>query len=223
MPPVNDISTVVSLLPVRIDENKPGLIPGQYQMPAVDDPMKDIHLLLVMRASFPVYLDESRPALVVPSPSDTVAESICRDFKVASSFYQAGVAEPGLFWVREAADEKLIRTKYAQELEEARAKQIMWFKRCVEGADDDWGKYHMRKMISTLQRLACKCLKLEREWYIEGEVAQNLALVKCIFCRAEIDPEAVTCRFCTGIQDPARHAALSGGKTVQTVNTLQGS
>lgn len=204
-----DASTVVSLLPVRIDENKPGLIPGQFIIKAVEDPMAGMELLHVVRANFPVYLDENRPALIVPAPSDLVAESICRDYKISMNQFAPGVSEPGLFWVRDQHDASTIREKFKGELLKARTMQTEWFKRIVGEADDDWAKYKMRRVISTMQRLACNALKLTRDWNMDREINDNLAQVLCKFCRADIHPEAITCRHCGGIQDMAKFTAMN--------------
>src|SRR5215471_9233096 len=95
-----DVSTVVSLLPVPFDESKPGLFPAQYIIPPVENPFEDFEVLHVYRARFPVYLDENRPALIVPAPSDTVADSLVRDYKGSIAENTPGIAEPGLFWAR---------------------------------------------------------------------------------------------------------------------------
>lgn len=196
-----DVSTVISVLPVPIDDSKPGLIPTQYALAPVKDPMKDFSYLHVFRARFPVYLDENRPALVVPAPSDTVAESICRDYKVSMSYVEAGVAEPGIFWVRGLYKEKDIQSELAEELHEARKKQLVWFERLVEIADDDWNRYHIRRMITTIQKLAASTLKLDREWSLDKDIRNALAVTNCKFCRAEIHPDAVVCRYCSGVLD----------------------
>lgn len=202
-----DTSTVISLLPVPIDEDKPGLIPGKFLLPAVVDPMKDFNLLTVSRCKFPVYLDENRPALIVPAPSDTVAESICRDYKISMAHYETGVAEPGLFWARGNLTKNDVLVQLEQDLNEARKMQVEWFKRLVDSADDDWGKYHVRRLISSLQRKACQILKLDREWNMDKEVTENLKLTACKFCRADIHAESVVCRYCGGILNMARYKA----------------
>lgn len=201
----SDVSTVISLLPVPIDESKPGLLPTQYVLKSVKNPMEDLEVLHVFRARFPVYLDENRPALVVPAPSDTVADSICRDYKAGMGQYVEGVAEPGLFWARGFFKETDVRQKLSEELYRARTLQTQWFKLLVEVADDDWGQYHMRKMISTIQRRACDALKLDREWNSDREIAANLAMKPCPFCRAEVHPEAIICLHCRGILNMDRY------------------
>lgn len=200
-----DISTIVSILPIPVDESKPGLIPSQYLIPGVKDPMKDMETVQVVRARFPVYLDENRPSLIVPAPSDLVADSICRDYKVSMMQYEANVAEPGLFWILGAHTKETIEGAYYEELDKARIMQLMWFKRLVEAADDDWSKYRMRRAISTIQRLAASVLKLEKEWNIEGEVLKVMALRPCKFCFADVHPEAVICSHCRGILNMDRY------------------
>lgn len=196
-----DVSTVISILPVEIDDSKPGLIPTQYRIKSVKDPMNDFAILHVFRARFPVYLDENRPALVVPAPSDTVAESICRDYKSSMSYVEPGVSEPGIFWERGFFDEDAVEMKLDKELNHARKMQLEWFRRLVEVADDDWNRYHIRRMITTLQRHAAKVLKIEKEWAGMVSNEPSMKFTNCKFCRAEIHPDAIICRYCTGVLD----------------------
>lgn len=196
---MQDCSTIVSIVPVIIDDSKPGLIPSQYIIPAVKDPTNDFEILNIFRARFPVYLDENRPALVVPAPSDTVAESICRDYKVAVSYYEPGVAEPGLFWLRGYMSKETVAMSHSDELAEARRLQIAWFKRLVEVAEDDWSRYHLRRVISTIQRIAANFLGHEAEWTNIKDPIAAPRMVLCKFCKAEIHPDSVICRYCTGV------------------------
>lgn len=201
-----DVSTVISLLPIPLVEVKPGLIPAQYIIKAVQNPMKDIEVLNIFRARFPVYVDEHRPAIVVPEPSDRVAASICRDYKITVSHYEVDKAEPGLFWVsgqysiRELMNN--IDPKISKAIEMARTYQTEWFKRLVISADDAWGKYKMRRMISDIERLAAVALGLEKEWNIDTMVER--ALTVCKFCRSQVNQEAIVCPQCHGILDIER-------------------
>lgn len=201
-----DVSTVISLLPIPLIETKPGLQPAEYIIRAVKNPMKDIETLHIFRAKFPVYIDEYRPAIVVPEPSDKVAASICRDYKVTVSHYEPDVAEPGLFWVsgKHRAEEILagVEPRITKGVERARELQIEWFKRLVTEADDQWGKFKMRRMISDIERLAAVTLGLEKEWNIDTLVSR--ALTVCKFCRSQINNEAIICPQCHGILDIER-------------------
>jgi hypothetical protein len=200
-----DIATVISVLPIRLSEDKP-LTPSNYVIPPVKDPEKQVETLMVRRGSFRVYIDESRPALIIPEPADIIAAAICRDFKVSSTNFQPGVAEPGLFYVRggysnqEVLDSKDIKP----DLMKVRSLQNNWFKSLIATADDDWSRYKMRRMISDLQRLACKCLNLERAWDIDLEVISSRSIL-CKFCKAEVHPEAIICMHCRGILNMERY------------------
>ena len=101
----------------------------------------------------------------------------------------------------------------------ARDLQITWFKRLVEIADDDWSQYHIRKMISTSQRLAANALKLDKEWNQEREIEKLLALKPCKYCHADLHPEAIICQYCRGILDLTRYnAEYKSADMVGTVN-----
>jgi hypothetical protein len=199
-----DASTIVSLLPVAISETKPGLQPAQYFIPAVKDPASDFNLLVVLRGKFPVYIDESRPAIVVPEPSDRIAQSICRDLKVGWPHLEKEVSEPGLFWVPGKRTKVEINTDKdcKKLLDTAREWQNEWFKRLVEEADNYWQQHKARRMISDVQRKAAILLKLDREWNIDQEVADSMSV--CKFCRSMIHPAAIVCPSCQGILDMPR-------------------
>jgi hypothetical protein len=200
-----DIATVISILPISINEDKP-LIPSNYQIKAVRDTDNEVETLVIKRGSFRVYIDESRPALIIPEPADVIAAGICRDFKVSASNVEPGIAEPGLFWSRGAfTREEVLASKDLQgELYNTRAKQTKWFKNMIAMADDDWNRYHQRRMISDLQRLACKCLHIERPWDIDLEIGKAVKMLSCKFCRAEVHPEAIICMHCRGVLDMAK-------------------
>ena len=203
-----DISTVITMLPVPLTETKPGLHPGSFLIPAVRNPMKDVAVVHIARAKFPVYIDENRPALIVPEPSDIVAESICRDYRVAVMDYEPGRAEPGLFWVKEkwSIEEVLSGSSevLTRELKKYRELQIEWFKRMVSRADDEWARIRQRRAISDLQRHAAVALGLtDKEWNINTIVEK--ALDVCKFCRTPVAREAMVCGNCGGVLDLERY------------------
>lgn len=204
-----DSSTVISLVPVAINETKPGLIPGSYSIPACARPMDDFNVLHVVRAKYAVYIDENRPALVVPEPSDRVAESICRDLKVSWGHYVPDRSEPGLFWVSGARTKVELQAFFNKEpagidrLSRVRALQLEWFKKLVDEGDDLWGRHRARRMISDLQRAAAKALHLTKEWDIQNAI--NTAMSVCKFCRGEVDPNAIVCKHCTGVLNVERY------------------
>lgn len=203
-----DVSTVISLVPLPINEVKPGLIPPAYHIDACKDPHTSCSILVILRAQFSVYIDETRPTLTVPEPSDRVAESICRDLKVSWGHYVPDVVEPGLFWIRGAYKPAEILSSQAmpeikEMLFEAREKQMKWFSALVAEADDLWSRHRARRMISDLQRAAAKHLALQRDWDLSIEIKESLSV--CKYCRADVHPEAMVCKACNGILDMVRY------------------
>lgn len=201
IPRAQDISTVVSLLPFPIQEKKPGLIPNVFIVPAAKQ--GDFEILQVSRARFPVYIDENRPALIVPEPSDNVCEAIVRDFKAGQIGFEAEIAEPGIFWVSGPYEKEQIKSIFKAELDRANALQMEWYKNIVRIADDDWERYHQHKFISSLQIHAVNILNLDRPYNTGVEV--TAALSQCKWCFSQVNPKAVVCPACRGILDEERY------------------
>lgn len=205
-PRSNDISTVVSILPYPLWEKKPGLVPGEFRIPAAKP--GEFVLFNVERCQHAVYLDDTRPRLIVPDPSDLVARSIVFDHKTAMICYEAGIAEPGLAWVwgeftNDKEGKKSFILAHQAVLEQVNELQMNWYHRLLLMADDDWARYKQHKMITNLQRTAAQVLGQDREWLLEQKIAE--ALSKCKFCFSMVHPEACICPTCHGIVDEARY------------------
>jgi hypothetical protein len=199
-------ATVVSLVPFVIDETKPGMTPSRFFIEAA--PTEGFSTLLVQDCRHGVYLDEFRPVLVVPTSPEEVAEAICFDYKRGQLGIVAGEAEPGLFWVPGdyAAPEKhkALLAQFASQFREAERVQQGWFKALVSKADDEWGRFEQRGMISAMQKIAAARLKLERPWLIDGEVIASLS--ECPVCFEKVNPRAVICRHCDAILNEEEYA-----------------
>lgn len=203
----NDISTVISMLPYPLMESKPGLVPGVFKIPFAEP--GDFQLLVVERCTHPVYLDENRPRLIVPDPSDLVARSIVNDHKIAMICYENEIAEPGIDWVsgeykndkNGKASVKLANPELFKRMETL---QLTWYERLLKMADDDWSQYRRHKLITELQRTAATVLgQTNREWMLKDRIEE--ALSKCKFCFAQIHPLACLCPSCHGILDMDRY------------------
>jgi hypothetical protein len=197
--------TVISMVPFAIDETKPGMTPSRFYIdPATEE---SFSCLLVTKCQHGVYLDEFRPVLIVPTAPEEVAEAICFDYKKGQLEFQVGVAEPGLFWVQGdyAAKEKHAELKAvsAEEFRATTKMQTEWFKLLVAKADDAWGKFHQRAMISHIQKVAAARLKLNREWQLDVEV--SAALSECPVCFEKVHPRAIICRGCNAILNQAEY------------------
>jgi len=210
-------TTVISLVPFKIEEVKPGMTPSKFFIDPA--PENSFSCLLVTRCQHGVYLDEYRPVLIVPTPPEDVAEAICFDYKKGQLELSIGVAEPGLFWVpgdyskKEKHDE--LQAIYAEDFRHAGKLQVEWFKALVTKADDAWGKFHQRAMIPQITKIAASRLKLERDWLLDAEV--KAAMSECPVCFSKVHPQAIICRGCQNILKPAEYAKYQFAKGAQPV------
>jgi hypothetical protein len=193
--------TVVSIVPFNIVENKPGLFPGQFIIPAAQG--EDFNILHVGPSKYYVYLDSERGYFEAQSTEKEVAESIVMDYSVAQVGYGDG-SQPGLFIIPEKLTKEEIRKKYSGKLSEIRAVQNNWFRRLVTLADDDWARYHQHKMISDLQRFAAQYLGMDREWLIQA----TDEVKRCPGCRTVVDPLAIICSNCRTVLNKAEYDKL---------------
>lgn len=194
-------STVVSTLPILINETKPGLVPNNF---IIQPAKKGEFTKLVIGVSYHFILnnDPKLPPHAIPEASDVVAAAIVNDLK--SSFMgtrstpqsDGSVAIPGVFWVPgEPTDEEIVKN-HKSLLDSAFKNTKAWFQQLVKIADDDWNRHRQRGMITDLQRTACTYLGLEKEWDIGTLLLQSSS---CWACKSSINPEAIVCPNCKAI------------------------
>ena len=181
--------TVVSLLPFPLREVKPGMFPGEFQIPAClqDKP----GILHVDRSRHDVYLDDKRGTIPIWTPSDEIARSLIYDYRTACLAIDED-AVPGLFWVDGEKTLAALGRDHGKELNQYQKFQENWFERLVKLADDDWERLHKHTAISGLQRMAAKSLGLDRPWLIVKPHEQT----KCPACRSIVEREAIVCFAC---------------------------
>lgn len=197
--------TIVSLVPFELKEFKPGLFPAQYVIPAAK--ADDFEILVVDDAIHYVYVDMDRGNIKLKASANEIAKAVVDDF-VRGCLAVDEDAIPGLFWIEGAKDKKRITIEHVMELGAARRRQINWFKRLTEMADDDWERTRQHKAISDLQRYAAKYLKLQRPWLID--LTANMASsAVCPSCQMTIHPEVVVCPHCRLILRPEQYKKLS--------------
>lgn len=194
------MKSVVSIYPRPIDESKPGLIPGVFQMPAGS--FENPQVLHVQHSTCPVYAFDGKsiPTTIV---SDEIANSIVNDF-IAASVAVTEDAQPGLFTIDGHLTIEEIKKKYADKLKEINERQNRWFASLVALADDDWSKTRQHRQISDLQRDAARALNLEREWLrIQAKI-----ITTCPACAAKVEGTPVVCKACNYILDEARYKTM---------------
>jgi hypothetical protein len=192
-------ATVVSLLPLEIREEKSGLYPGRFTIPASKDGKPSV--LVIDESRHYVYLDGERGQMPVRNPAILVAEAIVNDFVNACLGVEPGIG-PGLFCVPGRHSPEEIELNFSEELNKARDSQLNWYKKLVMIADDDWEKYHRHTAISHIQRIAAKALGLDRPWI---EVIESTPPITCPLCQSQIPGNAIVCPNCKCVLDRAKY------------------
>ena len=160
-------ATIISVLPFKITEAKPGMIPPEFVIPAAPD--NDITVVNIGLCQTYIYLDADRGSIPFTEFAGTVAKSIVDDYCMAQLEYRGNDCKPGIFWVPEKVTKEEALKKYPKEITAIRAAQRMWFIRLVRMADDSWNRTKKHSEISDIQRLAAAKLGIKRDWLIEYE------------------------------------------------------
>jgi hypothetical protein len=201
-----DKTTIVSLFPLAIDERKPGIYPGHFAIkPAKDG---DFEILHVGNSVYWVNFYDDRPPIPVSTPANEIAISIINDFSKNLFGYDAGnEAWPGLFWLEGHLSKAEITSKHADKIAKAKAAQLRWYENLIKLADDAWvGSNKQHRAVSSLQRLACKALGLEREWVVE--INTTVGPKYCPACKTRVHEEAAVCSNCRFILDDAKYKTM---------------
>src|SRR5271169_869394 len=159
-------STLVSLMPFPIMEEKPGLIPGQFALEACTGRPS---IKVIGQSIFYVFIDADRGSFRVVTPSYAVAKSVVNDY-LSAQLAATPDAHPAFFWVPGALTVEEVESKYADLIQEKKRVQTNWFVELVRLGDDDWEKTHHHYSISDTQRYAARALDPEnkrgRPWII---------------------------------------------------------
>ncbi|HYV51988.1 MAG TPA: zinc ribbon domain-containing protein [Candidatus Eisenbacteria bacterium] len=200
-----DKSTVVSILPMLIDEVKqtitPGrfiIRPGSFEKPAI---------LVVNQSSWFRDVDPEQPLIEITNSSIQVADSIVKDFCNGLIGCDMAGAMPGLFYVMGAKTVDVIKKEHQKELEVAQEKQKNWYKELITIADIDWARTGGNPIsISNLSRMAAQDLGMkEKPWMRDYS---TMEMVNCPACGNLVRPGFPVCANCKTIVDHALYAKM---------------
>jgi len=199
-------ATVVSLVPVKINEFKPGLIPEYTIIPAAKS--GDFEILHVSDAAHFLYLDHERGSRRIPEPVSEYARAICEDYISGQlEVDKENGAQPGLFWVYGKLSKDAIKINHKAEFAQALQNQIRWFERLVRRADDSWSEQRKHDHIANIMRVAARELRLEREWLFEDLKMGNES---CPACGSLFGPtQPIVCPNCRCILDKEKFKTLA--------------
>lgn len=195
--------TVISLVPLQICEEKPGLFPPRFVIEESDTVIPQV--LHVSNATHYVYLDESRGMLQVKDPSDVVARAIVNDY-CTSQLGTSDEVGPALWWIDERLHADEVMSKQSAKINEMRNRQRGWFINLAKIADDDWTRYHKHTVISDFQRKIATLLDLnpeDHEWMTPLAMIQDMTK-PCPFCHTSLPLSSVICTACNQIIDYKR-------------------
>jgi predicted nucleic acid-binding Zn ribbon protein len=195
--------TVISLVPCKIVEEKPGLYPPRFIIEESDTVIPQ--LCHISTAVHYVYLDESRGMLQVKDPSDVVAKALVHDF-VTSQLAVSDEVGPALWWVDSDYTLEQVVEKEKVIMNEMRQRQRKWFVNLMKMADDDWVRYRQHNVISDFQRKIGHILDLnpeDHEWMTPLALQQGRTFA-CPFCMTSLPVGSVICGTCHEIIDYKR-------------------
>jgi hypothetical protein len=200
-----DISTVVSILPYRVNVDFPTVFPGRYTLePSEENKFSFVH---VTRGRTDRYLGgpTNKGVVSLPILSEQIADAIVKDHIRANICVVPNFAEPGIFNLPNQANEQDISK--SEKLINARIRQKQWFIKLVEQAESDWKRTGNTRAVGLLARIAAKRLGLQFDWTTEENVREQ-EINKCPVCMAIVSPVAVICMTCKYILDNKRYEAL---------------
>ncbi len=191
-----DKSTIISIFPREIKEEKITIFPTRYVIPkgSLENPA----VLVVGPASWWKDIPESNQLIEVVHDSEIVAKSVVTDWMIGLQGYNPN-AHPGLFVVPEEITGKAALEKFPELFSEAYAKQKEWFLALVNIADQFWSLAPNPRSVSELMRLAANELGMEtKDWLNNYQTAK---MEKCPACGTPRDTNFPVCGQCHMIVD----------------------
>lgn len=215
-----DSATVVSLVPMDIDEMKYGVYPGIFKIKKSDG--QTPQLLKVDQSIYYQYVGEgrgeygeiqgkpTRSYIMREINANTMAQSIVNDFLDGQISRTPGLAEPGIFWLPGNVILPTILDKFSNLVKDALERQHNWFVALVTDADDGWEKHRQHKLITDTQRMAAIQLKMDRPWLLK--LKQESDKVRCFACRVEIMKDSIICPNCKAVLDLEKYKTVQFAK-----------
>lgn len=199
-------ATIVTTLPFTLSERKPGLFPSLFEIPKA--PQGGINVAVIGDAYYTELIpfsDANAAPRKIDILSIKIAESVCNDYMNSclgvsyDPLANMSMRVPGLFAVEEAYDVTSVRKHFPDKINTALRNTVAWFEGLIKIADDDWQRYHQHKMITDIQREACKYIGADREWNFSAfDIVSNL----CPACQTAVNPKAIVCATCQCIIKP---------------------
>lgn len=207
--PINplDKSTIVSVYPKSIHEEKCTIEPGIFDIEAA--PSNDFTILVVGPSSWWKDVDPEQPLLEITNGSIQVADSVIKDYANGLFMCNMGDAMPGLFFLPGEHNKPAILTRFKEKLDQARGRQKKWYEKLVTAGDILWARSNGNPLsISDDMRLAAQELQLkEKPWLRDFTTLQ---MINCKFCGSLGRPGFPVCATCNHVIDEALYNQMKG-------------
>ena len=200
-----DKTTIISIWPRAIHEEKITLFPGSFDIPAGS--MEKPSSLVVGASSWWKEVWESNQLLEIPQHSYMVAKSIIDDWVKGLHGYVGGQAQPGLFCLPGEVSVKEVKEKHKELLDRAETWQRAYYLNLVNIADVLWPTSNNNPIaISDIMRLAAQELKLDTKEWLKN--FQSIELRQCVACGSPRNPAFPICPNCKTVVDVAKAKEL---------------
>lgn len=196
----NDKSTVFSIVPFPIREDKPGIYPGFFTIQSCLDDSKPESLVIHCSDHLISSAGRKQPIRVV-TPSYEIAKSIVVDF-LDGQFFTTPEAHPGITWVQGEISTEEFLSKNKAIYQQMKETQKRWFVLVVNKTQDDWNKYHNSRVVSDQARFAVRALGLDTPEWMTNETI-GLEYYTCPACSTKNNPLNIVCSGCSAIFTPA--------------------
>lgn len=194
-----DKSTVVSIYPRPINENKPTIQPGNFQLEAgsYDKPA----LLVVGPSSWWKELDDEQPLLEIPVSSVQIAKSIVQDYCNGLLASNANDIMPGFFYIPGEWSSEKIKAEKKVLLDRALECQRRWYTALVKIADVLWSRTNGNPIsINDDMKLAARELNLNNKDWIKD--FHEIQKISCKACGNLNNEMVIVCPNCKVVLKP---------------------
>lgn len=201
-----DKSTIISIWPKPIYENKITLSPGEFEIPAGS--YENPAVVIVGPSSWWREVNEQEPLLEISVPSSVIADSLCRDWMNGMLGCDMVTAKPGLIWLPHEVKLDVIKKEHKGVLDKAKEQQDNYFRNLVKLADSLWARTNGNPLaIHEDAKMAAKYLNEERDW-LNYSPQYAPKVVRCVACGSQRNPDFPVCPTCKAVVDHELAAKL---------------
>jgi hypothetical protein len=197
-----DRSTVVSIFPLEITENKATIFPSRFTIPP--GTVKKPGVLVIKPSSNWRDVDPERPIEIIPEPSVIIAKALVQDFANGLMECDGNGKVPGLFWVIGEKTSADILKDHQDLLEQYEQKQRNWFQSLCSLTDALWAERPNPRVVSELVKIAATELNLDKPWMRDFK---DMKMSPCPACGELRDEMYPVCRHCHTVVDTVKYNA----------------